>query len=37
MRDTNKRDFRVAAALRETSRGLSLNLILVRQPICLAD
>ena len=36
MRDTNNRAFRVAAALRETSRGLRLNLILVRQPICLA-
>ena len=37
MRDTNNRNFRVAsrAALRETSRRLSLNLILVRQPICL--
>jgi len=37
-RDTNNRDFRVAAraALRQTSYGLRLNLILVRQPICLA-
>lgn len=34
MRDTRNRDFRVAAALRETSR--SLNFILVRQSICLA-
>ena len=38
MRDTNNRSFRVAAraALRETSRDLSLNLILVRELICMA-
>jgi hypothetical protein len=37
MRDTNNRSFRVAAraALRETSCDLSLNLILVREPVCL--
>ena len=38
MRDTNNRNFSIAAraALREISRVLGLNLILVRQPICLA-
>ena len=38
MRDTIYRDFRGTAgtALRETSRRLRLNLVLVRQPICLA-
>jgi len=38
MRDTNNRSFRVAAraALRETRRDLRLNLILAREPVCLA-
>jgi hypothetical protein len=36
MRDARNRDFRVAAALGETSRSLSLIFILVRQSICLA-
>jgi hypothetical protein len=36
MRDAKNRDFRVAAALGETSRSLSLNFILVRWPIRLA-